>query len=243
MHNETPRKGLTSRNLVTKHEPNVATMEGRLDVFPESAKRKLVDLMRRAREDKYAEIEVRFGKIVHTPRYRFDTDIGKRAIKHIVVLLSLFKKWKDKSRIENSDAFYTHANGRKFRVTTMPSGEKVAVEKIKRECVDIELPNMPFDIRVAYSSEIPVNVDEVSAGVVPGDAYVRKKRRDRFNSRDTFYYDATKVTTETEFGFEDPRYEFEIEMDKIKFYVDNRGVKTAVDSLLLKALDIQKMFM
>ena len=218
-------------------------MEGRLDVFPKTAKQKLADLMRRAREDKHAEIEVRFGKIVHTPRYRFDTDIGKRAIKHIVVLLSLFQKWKDKSRIESTDAFYTHANGRRFRVTITPSGEKIAVEKIKRECVDIELPNMPFDIRVAYSSEIPATVDEACAGVVPGDVYVRKKRRDRFNSRDMFYYDATKIKTESEPGFEDPRYEFEIEMDKIKFYVDNRGVKTAVDSLLLKALDIQKMFM
>lgn len=211
-------------------------MEGRMDSIPEDARRRVKELLDEAYKDRYAEVEVRFGKFVTQPRLHFETDIGKRAMDKIDATLGEYRKWTNIERIDTVDTFLRFPSGNRLRQTE----NKNLVNKIPRDRVDVVLAHFPFDLRVSYASEIPVEAFEEPGR--PTFEMVRRKERKRFVDRGLFHYDLTTIQPVSDKP-QEPRYELEIEMADLCRYIRSRGTEAATESLFLKALDIERLFM
>lgn len=211
-----------------KHHGERMGSRGDMERIPDAVRTKLADLLYLAQMDPHAEVELRVGKL--DEHGHFHTDLGARTLDHIASRLRTNPHWKHEEETHTVDTFY---EGEPVRLSMDQTNQRfTCVRKQVRDRVDVPLVDLPFDFRVSWTSEIPSSVPDAPV------RYTREKRRQRFNDRDLFAYDLTRVETSTYATV----YEAEIEMLAVAAYVGERGPLTAAESLLLKGLDIVHLF-
>lgn len=104
-------------------------------------------ILRHAKSD-HVEIEIRLGR--KTPA-KFDTNVGREAFQKILSSLERFDGWESKT-VKTYSVYY--AGSRRVTVDEA-TDETEAVIKSRVTAHDYVLPNSPFDVRLAVSTEVP----------------------------------------------------------------------------------------
>lgn len=102
----------------------------------------------------HVELEFRIGKL---NRGRFDTNVGKATYEKALRALRKYQGWESTKSTE--DTIYYGLNGRRA-VCNSETGDVKRVIKTRVEVVDQDLPDMPFDVRLGVSTEVPYEPDE-----------------------------------------------------------------------------------
>lgn len=191
----------------------------------------LEQMMYKYIDDPTIEVEVRLG-IYDEEDKKFSSNIGDKNFEKIKNLLDSGKdkNWIHPEKyIQQTD--YFHGN---YRLTVYEDGKQKCVEKKRLENINLVLENGPFDIRVSFSSEIPVDVD--SFPVKEKCEYTRSKKRFTYKYK-MWDFEITEINEQVQNGNE-LAYEYEIELNKNRNKIKN--VKYISESMLLKILDAVK---
>lgn len=102
---------------------------------------------------KNVEIEMRLGRISGR---KFDTNVGKDAFHKAVHALNKYKEWE---RIEETvyDSYYGSNN---LRTTRYEDDSQESIVKKRVANIDYNAKDLPFDVRLGISTEIPTEPSE-----------------------------------------------------------------------------------
>ena len=175
-------------------------------------------------EDKY-EIELRLGWLVEEERngktrQRFDPDIGSDYFSRIKEQLSGAKSnltWKGWDRKKNSKCTDYYKDN--LRLTIDSNGNRSCYEKIRLINSTLTYNNCAFDIRISLSTEIPKEIDEFGDENI--SHFSRQKKRDSFVF-ECWSFDLTTVVSADGPDLETTKYEIELEMDKVQWFLSNK---------------------
>lgn len=162
----------------------------------------------------------------------FNSDTSKEFLTKVGNVLQTGKSWVTSDREINNDYFYDG-----MRLSVDHKGNKTCIKKSKLCTLDFMFEGTPFDIRVCFSKEIPVDVLKFSPKK-PTDMYKREKDRMSYKYK-SWVYDITSVKT-VDNTVEDIKYEIELEVD-VKECLKKANSKYLVHSSLLKIADIVGM--
>ena len=146
------------------------------------------------------EVEARLGFFESGT---FDTDIGHEFFETILNTLKSFNGWSSVTEKKYADYYY---NDMRMTVDQNHSN-RYCIKKTKLRTLNFEYENSPFDIRIAFSREDPV---ELKHFVTSSDSIVRKKTRTSFII-DHWSFDLTKVQYVKD-GLDKTEYQAELEL-------------------------------
>ena len=176
----------------------------------------------------YLEIEARLGYFEDDDdgnvRLPFDSNVDKENFENIKEALA---KWSEIKEItETTSVVYSFKDNIRMEVTS--DGSRSAVKKEKLEHSNFRYDNSPFDLRVCFSAEVPIDVNRLTN--MATEPVKRNKQRTSYHMNH-WRFDLT-VVTYIDNGIENREYQVEIEakLDCIPYsdYV------YMADSLMLK---------
>ena len=176
----------------------------------------------------YLEIEARLGYFEDDDdgnvRLPFDSNVDKENFENIKEALA---KWSEIKEItETTSVVYSFKDNIRMEVTS--DGSRSAVKKEKLEHSNFRYDNSPFDLRVCFSAEVPIDVNGLTN--MATEPVKRNKQRTSYHMNH-WRFDLT-VVTYIDNGIENREYQVEIEakLDCIPYsdYV------YMADSLMLK---------
>jgi hypothetical protein len=179
------------------------------------------------------EVEFRLGYLEEDDdKQLFNSFVSKEFFSNIINTLRTNKHWISKEREVTKDYF---DNG--MRLSVECNGKKTCIKKNKLCTVDFTFNGTPFDIRVCFSTETPVDVGKFKPKK-PKDIYNREKDRVSYKYK-SWSYDVTSVKT-IDNTIEDVIFEFELECD-VKESLKTMDINYMIHSSLLKMKDIVNM--
>jgi len=167
------------------------------------------------------EIELRLGWLVEEDnrKQRFDPDIGSDYFSRIKEQLNSakpkqdWKGWDSKKHVNCTDYYKDN-----LRLTIDSNGNRSCYEKVRIINSTLTYDKCAFDIRISLSTEIPKEIDEF------GDEnevnFSRQKNRDSF-SFECWNFDLTTVISADLPEVETTKYEVELELNKVKWFLSN----------------------
>ena len=176
----------------------------------------------------YLEIEARLGYFEDDDdgnvRLPFDSNVDKENFENIKQALA---KWSEIKEItETTSVVYSFKDNIRMEVTS--DGSRSAVKKEKLEHSNFRYDNSPFDLRICFSAEVPIDVNRLTN--MATEPVKRNKQRTSYHMNH-WRFDLT-VVTYIDNGIETREYQVEIEakLDCIPYsdYV------YMADSLMLK---------
>jgi hypothetical protein len=176
----------------------------------------------------YLEIEARLGYFEDDDdgnvRLPFDSNVDKENFENIKEALA---KWSEIKEItETTSVVYSFKDNIRMEVTS--DGSRSAVKKEKLEHSNFRYDNSPFDLRICFSAEVPIDVNRLTN--MATEPVKRNKQRTSYHMNH-WRFDLT-VVTYIDNGIENREYQVEIEakLDCIPYsdYV------YMADSLMLK---------
>lgn len=194
----------------------------------------LQKIMNKYIDDPTIEIEARIGIFDEDDNKKFSPNIGDDQFEKIKKLLDSGKdeEWiKPKNCINQTDYF-----NNKYRLSVYEDGKQRCMEKKRLENVNIVLKDGPYDIRISFSKETPVDVDSFPTKDKCGESRTKKRFTYKYKMWD---FDLTEITHNIS-GEEGISYEYEIELDNIRNKIKDTTYLSK--SIMLKILDIKKVY-
>ena len=176
----------------------------------------------------YLEIEARLGYFEDDDegnvRLPFDSNVDKENFEKIKEALA---KWEEIKEItETTSVVYSFEDNIRMEVTS--DGSRSAIKKQKLEQSNFRYDNSPFDLRVCFSAEVPIDVNRLTN---TADNPVKRNKQRTSYHMNHWRFDLT-VVSYSDNGIENREYQVEIEakLDCIPYsdYV------YMADSLMLK---------
>lgn len=154
----------------------------------------------------YLEIEARLGYFEDDDegnvRLPFDSNVDKENFEKIKEALA---KWNEITEItETNSVIYSFDGDIRLEVTS--DGSRSAIKKRKLEHSNFRYDNSPFDMRICFSAEMPIDIDSVSNMKVSAK---RNKQRTSYHMNH-WRFDLTEVSY-SDNGIENREYQVEIE--------------------------------
>jgi hypothetical protein len=131
--------------------------------------RPVVDFITQHLNKNNLEIEFRLGK--KNGNY-FDTNVGKENFEKILRRLSKYPSWESVTQ-QNAIVFYGARKGLRVLYDEDKDEQLSCIAKYKMAHIDQNLPESPYDVRVAVSIENPVAYDPDK------DTFVKERKRKR----------------------------------------------------------------
>ena len=175
----------------------------------------------------YLEIEARLGYFTleddGSLNQPFDSDIGQEWFRKIYTAL-------ESGGFSRENTVSTDYFLGSMRMSVSSDGSRSAIRKKTMEHSNFTYENSPFDIRISFSQEEPINVKEFNKASKNQNPTIRKKTRTTFQTNH-WKYDLTRVESENN-GVVEARHEVEIEakLDSIEYH----DYVYMADSLMLK---------
>ncbi len=178
------------------------------------------------------EIEFRLGFI---DDHKFDSFVCKEFFDKILTTLQTNKSWDSVEKTSTTD--YIH-NG--IRLSTDSDKNKTCIRKEKLCVLDFCYDDTPFDLRVCFSTETPLDNKEfvTQSKNDKKNIFKRKKTRSSFQHK-TWYYDITCVNS-VDNTVKDTNYEIELECDVVES-LKTMSSHYIIDSGLMKIQDLINM--
>jgi hypothetical protein len=176
------------------------------------------------------ELEFRLGFLEDSgsEKTKFDPSVNEDFFSKILKRLGTNNKWDNKVRSVTNDYF---SNGK--RLTIDCDNKRSCMRKEKLCVLDFTFEGTPFDIRICFSKETPVDVSEFETS-----DFSRNKDRMSYKYK-TWFYDITKVTT-TDNTCEETNFEIELECN-VQESLKRMNKVYFIHSSLLKVKDLVNM--
>lgn len=187
---------------------------------------KITPYLEKYKNVKNLEMEIRIGYIEEDDS--FTTDIGENFFEKIKKTLEKTPIWNNKKSIIENNLF---SNG--LRMSVDEEGNETVIVKKKLCTLDFTFSGTPFDIRISFSTENNVSIEEFNKDNIN---YQRHKKRDSFTYK-CWDYDVTIVTSEEEVNYE---IELEINMS-LNAILNKMSPYYFLHSTFLKIEDIANM--
>jgi hypothetical protein len=191
---------------------------------------KIIPFIQKYKDEDNLEIEFRIG-YVDDETNRFDSFVCKEFFTKILNVLQTNKSWLSKDRNVTKDYFIDN-----MRLSVDENNNKSCMSKQKLCVLDFRYEDTPFDIRICFSKEIPIQVSKFPKK--KKDVFVREKDRVTYKHK-TWNYDITSVKT-IDNTVESTNFEFELEAD-LKESLTKMKPSYFLHSSLLKIKDIVNM--
>ena len=181
--------------------------------------------------DENVEVEIRFGK---TNRGSFDTNIGKDTFEKVLRRLQRYQGW-ESVKETNSTVYYDESANK--RVTMDDASEEMTCVVKKRVCIDNQpFENLPFDVRLSVSTEVPYERIEDD----PDENFTRVRKKHRYSFvRKNLTIDVSEVSGDAEDKDDDTDTMYQLELEIIDpKKVENRA---QLYNIINKVSDLSKI--
>ena len=193
---------------------------------------KIEEMVNKYKNYDHLEMEFRLGFIEEDENNKeFNTDIGECFKEKIGKVLETCKEWSVKERIRIKDYIVNNK-----RLSIDPNGNKKCIRKEKLCKLDFRFEGTPFDIRVCFSQEIPITIEDFKKE--KKNYYIRQKDRMSYKYK-TWIFDITEVRLEDN-TVETINCEVELECNLLES-LESKSSKYIVHSSLLKVKDLINM--
>lgn len=192
---------------------------------------KLTPYLIKYKNVKNLEMEIRLGYIEDDNS--FTTNVGDYFFEKIKNTLDKTPIWDDKVSTDTTDYF-----NKGMRLSKDHEDNETVIIKKRLSVFDFTFQGTPFDIRVSFSTETNLSIDEFNKDDI---TYQRSKKRDSF-VYDCWNYDITTVTKEDESNETTESYEIEIEVNRsLNSILGRMSPYYFLHSTFLKIDDISNM--